>query len=172
MITILLIILVLMVIGSVPAWTYSREWGYRPNGGLGSGARDCLDSFPDGTHRKRIGAVLMLAVLMAGCTHQDTEKTKQKAEKATEKIKEEAKEAAKQSKAALEGVKQGLETPDKPVNVNSASRSKLQSLPGVDEETADRIIAGRPYQTRNQLLAKGAVSPEEFKDIKDKILVK
>jgi hypothetical protein len=35
MITILLIILVLMLIGSVPAWPYSRDWGYRPSGGLG-----------------------------------------------------------------------------------------------------------------------------------------
>jgi hypothetical protein len=35
MITILLINLVLMLIGWVPAWLYSRDWGYRPSGGLG-----------------------------------------------------------------------------------------------------------------------------------------
>ncbi|HVT96184.1 MAG TPA: DUF3309 family protein [Acidobacteriaceae bacterium] len=35
MITILLIILILMAIGSVPAWPYSRGWGYYPSGGLG-----------------------------------------------------------------------------------------------------------------------------------------
>jgi hypothetical protein len=33
--TILLIILVLLVIGSLPAWPYSRGWGYYPSGGLG-----------------------------------------------------------------------------------------------------------------------------------------
>lgn len=33
--TVLLIILILMLIGSVPAWPYSREWGYYPSGGLG-----------------------------------------------------------------------------------------------------------------------------------------
>jgi hypothetical protein len=33
--TILLIILVLMLIGSVPAWPHSRGWGYGPSGGLG-----------------------------------------------------------------------------------------------------------------------------------------
>jgi hypothetical protein len=33
--TILLIILVLMLIGVIPAWPYSREWGYRPSGGIG-----------------------------------------------------------------------------------------------------------------------------------------
>ncbi|HZD93523.1 MAG TPA: DUF3309 family protein [Candidatus Sulfotelmatobacter sp.] len=35
MITILLIILVLMLLGALPAWPYSRSWGYRPSGGLG-----------------------------------------------------------------------------------------------------------------------------------------
>jgi hypothetical protein len=33
--TVLLIVLVLMVIGAVPTWPYSREWGYYPSGGLG-----------------------------------------------------------------------------------------------------------------------------------------
>lgn len=35
MITILLIILVLMLIGVLPAWPHSRGWGYYPSGGLG-----------------------------------------------------------------------------------------------------------------------------------------
>ncbi len=33
--TILLIVIVLMLIGSVPAWPHSRGWGYGPSGGLG-----------------------------------------------------------------------------------------------------------------------------------------
>lgn len=33
--TILLIILILMLVGAVPTWPYSREWGYGPSGGLG-----------------------------------------------------------------------------------------------------------------------------------------
>lgn len=33
--TILLIILVLLLIGAIPAWPHSREWGYGPSGGLG-----------------------------------------------------------------------------------------------------------------------------------------
>ncbi len=33
--TILLIILVLMLIGAIPAWPHSRNWGYAPSGGLG-----------------------------------------------------------------------------------------------------------------------------------------
>lgn len=33
--TILLIVLVLLLIGAIPSWPYSRGWGYGPSGGLG-----------------------------------------------------------------------------------------------------------------------------------------
>lgn len=35
MMTILLVILVLMLLGAVPAWPHSKSWGYGPSGGLG-----------------------------------------------------------------------------------------------------------------------------------------
>jgi hypothetical protein len=35
MMTILLLVLVLLAIGSIPAWPHSRNWGYYPSGGLG-----------------------------------------------------------------------------------------------------------------------------------------
>jgi len=35
MYTLLLIILILLVIGSLPTWPYSGGWGYYPSGGLG-----------------------------------------------------------------------------------------------------------------------------------------
>jgi hypothetical protein len=31
----LLVILLLLVVGALPSWPYSREWGYYPSGGLG-----------------------------------------------------------------------------------------------------------------------------------------
>lgn len=33
--TILLIVLVLLLVGAIPAWPHSRSWGYGPSGGLG-----------------------------------------------------------------------------------------------------------------------------------------
>lgn len=33
--TILLIVLILMLIGTIPTWPHSRNWGYGPSGGLG-----------------------------------------------------------------------------------------------------------------------------------------
>ena len=32
---ILLIILIVLLLGAIPAWPYSRDWGYYPSGGLG-----------------------------------------------------------------------------------------------------------------------------------------
>ncbi len=32
--TILLVVLVLMLIGALPSWGHSRDWGYGPSGGL------------------------------------------------------------------------------------------------------------------------------------------
>jgi hypothetical protein len=34
MLTILLVILILMMLGAIPAWPYSRGWGYYPSGTL------------------------------------------------------------------------------------------------------------------------------------------
>ena len=36
MATILLVILILLLLGALPAWPYSRNWGYYPSGGLGT----------------------------------------------------------------------------------------------------------------------------------------
>ena len=33
--TILIVILILMLLGAVPRWNHSRDWGYAPSGGLG-----------------------------------------------------------------------------------------------------------------------------------------
>ena len=35
MVTILMVLVVLMLLGAIPAWPHSRNWGYGPSGGLG-----------------------------------------------------------------------------------------------------------------------------------------
>ena len=34
--TVLFIVLILLLIGALPSWPYSRGWGYYPSGGLGT----------------------------------------------------------------------------------------------------------------------------------------
>ena len=33
--TILIVVVILMLLGALPAWPHSRQWGYYPSGGLG-----------------------------------------------------------------------------------------------------------------------------------------
>jgi hypothetical protein len=33
--TVLIVVLALMLLGALPKWNYSRNWGYGPSGGLG-----------------------------------------------------------------------------------------------------------------------------------------
>jgi hypothetical protein len=35
LLTILVIVLLLALVGSIPTWPHSRDWGYYPSGGLG-----------------------------------------------------------------------------------------------------------------------------------------
>ena len=57
------------------------------------------------------------------------------------------------------------------INVNSASESELDTLPGVGPVTAQKIIVNRPYQTIDELLSKKVVSSKVFSQIKDKVSV-
>lgn len=47
----------------------------------------------------------------------------------------------------------------KPVDINSASRAELKTLPGIGDAEADRIIAGRPYLSKAELVSRN-VMPE------------
>src|SRR3989344_697826 len=64
------------------------------------------------------------------------------------------------------------QTLSKPIiNINSASKAELDTLPGVGEVTAQKIISGRPYQTVEELLSKKAVNQSTFEKIKESITV-
>ncbi len=47
--------------------------------------------------------------------------------------------------------------PIKPLELNLATKEELMLLPGVDDLMADRIIAGRPYRVRTNLVTRGIV---------------
>lgn len=55
------------------------------------------------------------------------------------------------------------------ININTASASELDTLPGIGPVTANKIITNRPYQSIQELLEKKVVSQKVFDQIKDKI---
>ena len=95
-------------------------------------------------------------------------------EQVREKTAEATAEAKENAKAVVQGLREGLErpSPDKPLDLNTASKAQLMSLPGVDDSAADRIIAGRPYASEHQLLERRIVSRDEYNKIADSITVK
>lgn len=57
------------------------------------------------------------------------------------------------------------------VNINTASESELDKLPGVGPVTAGKIINGRPYGSPDELLSKKIVNKSTFEKIKDLVSI-
>ncbi len=117
-------------------------------------------------------AVSALPLLYTGCTACSTKP--QSPEQVREKTAEATAELKDNAKAVAQGVRDGLTRPsaDKPLDLNSASKSQLMRLPGIDDAAADRIIGGRPYSSEHDLLDRRIVSREEYNKIADTITVK
>lgn len=58
------------------------------------------------------------------------------------------------------------------IDINTATREELMTLPGVDGAMADKIIAGRPYKSMAQLKTKGGVTNAEYRKISRKVTAK
>jgi len=99
-----------------------------------------------------------------------TEKAKEESEKAAEQARAAAREAEHEAKVAAEGVKEGWNR-DQPrvLDLNSATETELCRLPGLNESKARRVIEGRPYKNREELVTRGILSQAEYDDIKDRL---
>jgi DNA uptake protein ComE-like DNA-binding protein len=62
--------------------------------------------------------------------------------------------------------------PVKLVDINSASKAELKTLPGIDDALADKIIAGRPYVSKAVLVTGKIITPGEYLSIKKQIIAK
>lgn len=108
--------------------------------------------------------MVFLALFVAGCSPNNTDSLQRHTADATA--------AAKRDAGAIaRGVAEGL-TRKGPLDINDASATQLQKLPGVTPELAGKIVEHRPYASTHDLVRRHILSKAEFDRVKDQIVVK
>jgi DNA uptake protein ComE-like DNA-binding protein len=105
-----------------------------------------------------------LATFTACSSKQDNpDEIRERTAQATETVR-------RDTKAVVEGVKEGMRSDNKAININKASREDLMTLPGITEREADRIIAARPFDDPHDLVNRHIVSESEYGKISDRVI--
>jgi DNA uptake protein ComE-like DNA-binding protein len=58
------------------------------------------------------------------------------------------------------------------VDINSATKAQLSALPGIGDKYSDKIIAGRPYANKSQLVSKKVLPQGVYNKISGMIIAK
>jgi len=122
------------------------------------------------------GLALAAAMVMVGCEGDSAEREKKihdEAAKAAAEAKPKLEEASRAVKAAVDGAKEGWENgKQKTVDLNAASEDELTGLPGVGQREARRIMAGRPYKDKHELVSKKILTAAAYEKLKNDVEVK
>ena len=95
---------------------------------------------------------------------------------ATTAAAKDAKNPAKDEKPAAAAAPAKSEASTKaeaePLDINSATREQLEALPAIGKAYARKIIDGRPYERKDQLVSKNIVPQSTYDKVKDQIIAK
>jgi competence protein ComEA len=114
---------------------------------------------------KRILIALSLALMLAICsTAQEPKKAARKGTEAGQVTDTKKAETAK-AKAAVPNAA-GL------VDINSATADQLKAIPGIGDAYSAKIIEGRPYRAKNELVQKKILPQAVYDKVKDQIVAR
>jgi DNA uptake protein ComE-like DNA-binding protein len=112
------------------------------------------------------------------------EKTRDDVARATERLKPElqaaarelgkaTERAAEEAGAAAQGVKDGwTASSHHPLDLNSASEKDLTNLSGISLRDAQRIVLGRPYREKRELVTRHILSESRYNQVQDEVAVR
>ena len=83
-----------------------------------------------------------------------------------------AKDEAKPSASASASAASGKAKAAPLMDINTASKKDLASLPKIGDARSDAIIKGRPYKAKDELVDKKILTEDVYKEIKDLIIAK
>jgi DNA uptake protein ComE-like DNA-binding protein len=105
---------------------------------------------------------LFFLAILCGCTRpQNPQDLKEKTAQTTAELKRDA-------KAVAAGIREGWNR-DKPLDLNTATKEQLLTLPGLTAAQADRIIADRPYKEAGELVSRRIIPKSEYDRISDRV---
>jgi DNA uptake protein ComE-like DNA-binding protein len=107
--------------------------------------------------------IALVGIGLAGCTAHD-----RSPDAIREQTAHATSTAVRDAKAVTQGVVQGIRQ-QRTININKASVKDLVSLDGIDDATADRIVAHRPYKDSYDLVKRHVISKAEYNHIAGKI---
>jgi competence protein ComEA len=112
---------------------------------------------------KRAVVVFLALIGLAGCTpeRRSPDAIREDTAKATAA-------AARDAKAVAQGVVQGLKQKG-PININKASAADLETLPGIDEAAAHKIVTNRPYADSAELVKRRVISRAQYDKIASQV---
>ena len=116
---------------------------------------------------------LVALALLAPATSLRAQETEPPRKVASKSAKGATEAKAKANAAKVKArVKAKAEADAKAIDINSATKDQLKTLPGITDAYADKIIAGRPYLSKAFLVTKNILPNDLFQTLRKRIVAR